>query len=420
MKKIVLTPNPYRDRNFKYVTLADKLLREAGLETRICLAFDVDRSFELPDNVVLTELNHELRDADLLVCFGGDGTILHASKAATKAGIPVLGVNIGTMGFMAELESSELKELRRLADDDFSVEPRMMLHVRAEHEGRVILEEDALNDAVITKGAVARVVQMSVQGDGVDMMSFGGTKNGMMMAESVVVFNKDFVRDFVTLRKQNLQLASKMRFLAAQYIAYFKDGLWLENARHANNMARLLADLISGMPHVELAHPVESNGVFVNMKPEHIAALQRQYMFHEVEPSAHTVRWMLSFNTSEEQVRAFAKAIGALALNPFTGSLRKPFGTSPKGFSFCGRAEEEPPREPVRFWWSALRCVGRGKTCKGSGKVVFERHGGIGGELLGRRASFSQACRRGAPPLFLNFYFYRKPCPQPFEEPDTI
>ena len=86
MKKIVLTPNPYRDRNFKYVTLADKLLREAGLETRICLAFDVDRSFELPDNVVLTELNHELRDADLLVCFGGDGTILHASKAATKAG----------------------------------------------------------------------------------------------------------------------------------------------------------------------------------------------------------------------------------------------------------------------------------------------------------------------------------------------
>ena len=109
----------------------------------------MDRSFELPDNVVLTELNHELRDADLLVCFGGDGTILHASKAATKAGIPVLGVNIGTMGFMAELESSELKELRRLADDDFSVEPRMMLHVRAEHEGRVILEEDALNDAVI-------------------------------------------------------------------------------------------------------------------------------------------------------------------------------------------------------------------------------------------------------------------------------
>ena len=173
MKKIVLTPNPYRDRNFKYVTLADKLLREAGLETRICLAFDVDRSFELPDNVVLTELNHELRDADLLVCFGGDGTILHASKAATKAGIPVLGVNIGTMGFMAELESSELKELRRLADDDFSVEPRMMLHVRAEHEGRVILEEDALNDAVITKGGDGLIV-CTPTGSTAYSMSAGG------------------------------------------------------------------------------------------------------------------------------------------------------------------------------------------------------------------------------------------------------
>lgn len=204
---------------------------------------------------------------------------------------------------------------------------------------------------------------------GVDMMSFGGTKNGMMMAESVVVFNKDFVRDFVTLRKQNLQLASKMRFLAAQYIAYFKDGLWLENARHANNMARLLADLISGMPHVELAHPVESNGVFVNMKPEHIAALQRQYMFHEVEPSAHTVRWMLSFNTSEEQVRTFARPDRRIGIE------------SVYRFPTEG-AEEEPPREPVRFWWSALRCVGRGKTCKGSGKLVFERHGGIGGEEL--------------------------------------
>ena len=83
MKKIVLTPNPYRDRNFKYVTLADKLLREAGLETRICLAFDVDRSFELPDNVVLTELNHELRDADLLVCFGGDGLIVCTPTGST-------------------------------------------------------------------------------------------------------------------------------------------------------------------------------------------------------------------------------------------------------------------------------------------------------------------------------------------------
>ncbi len=148
---------------------------------------------------------------------------------------------------------------------------------------------------------------------GVDMMSFGGTKNGLMMAESVVVFNKDLARDMPTLRKQNLQLASKMRFLAAQYIAYFEDDLWMENARHANGMARLLASLVEDMPHVRLAHPVDSNGVFVNMEPEHIAALQQEYLFHEVDPAAHTVRWMLSFNTTEAQVRTFAQAVGRLA-----------------------------------------------------------------------------------------------------------
>ena len=174
MKKVVMTPNPYRDRYFKFANQAESVLREAGIETRICLAFDVDKTFELPEDVVLHDLTEELKDADLLICFGGDGTILHASKAATRAGVPILGVNIGTMGFMAELESSELKALSRLATGDYTVEERMMLHVRAEHEGQIVLEEDALNDAVITKGAVARIIQMAVSCDDVEMMSFGG------------------------------------------------------------------------------------------------------------------------------------------------------------------------------------------------------------------------------------------------------
>lgn len=174
MKKVVMTPNPYRDRYFKYANMAESVLREAGIETRICLAFDVDKTFELPEDVVLHDLTEELKDADLLICFGGDGTILHASKAATRAGVPILGVNIGTMGFMAELESSELKALSRLATGDYSIEERMMLHVKAEHEGQVVLEEDTLNDAVITKGAVARIIQMAVSCDDVEIMSFGG------------------------------------------------------------------------------------------------------------------------------------------------------------------------------------------------------------------------------------------------------
>lgn len=174
MKKVVMTPNPYRDRNFKYANQAESILRQAGIETRICLAFDVDKNFELPEDVVLHDLTQELKDADLLICFGGDGTILHASKAATRIGVPILGVNIGTMGFMAELESSELKALSQLATENYTVEKRMMLHVKAEHEGELLLEEDALNDAVITKGAVARIIQMNVSCDDVEMMSFGG------------------------------------------------------------------------------------------------------------------------------------------------------------------------------------------------------------------------------------------------------
>ena len=174
MRKVVMTPNPYRDKFFKYANQAEQILRDVGIETKTCLAFEIDKTFRLPDNVKLYDLEREITDAELLICFGGDGTILHASKAATNAGIPILGVNIGTMGFMAELEGSELSELSRLANDDYTVEERMMLHVVAQREGEILLQEDALNDAVITKGAVARTVQMSVSCDDVEIMSFGG------------------------------------------------------------------------------------------------------------------------------------------------------------------------------------------------------------------------------------------------------
>lgn len=169
-----MTPNPYRDRNFKFANQAERILRSVGIETKTCLAFDVDKNFELPENVIFHNLERELRDAELLICFGGDGTILHASKAATHAGLPVLGVNIGTMGFMAELESSELELLRKLKNDDYTIEQRMMLHVTVEHENSIIYDDIALNDAAITKGTIARVIQVSILCDGVEAMNFGG------------------------------------------------------------------------------------------------------------------------------------------------------------------------------------------------------------------------------------------------------
>lgn len=172
--KIVMTPNPYRDRNFNYVEQAVKILQDVGIETRICLPFDVDKSFELPRNVKFYDIHREIKTADILICFGGDGTILHSSKIATRYRVPILGVNIGTMGFMAELEASELPMLARLASGAYRVEKRMMLRATVENEGRTLFDETALNDAAITKGAVARVIEMSVECDGVEATSFSG------------------------------------------------------------------------------------------------------------------------------------------------------------------------------------------------------------------------------------------------------
>ena len=172
--KVVITPNPYRDKQLSCAREAQDVLRKAGVEASICLAFDVDKEFSLPTDVELKDLNRELKNSDMLICFGGDGTLLHASKAATFHNIPVLGVNIGTMGFMAELESTEIAQLATIARQDYTLEERMMLSVSVIRDGAEVLHESALNDAAITKGAVARVIQMAIYCDGAEALSFSG------------------------------------------------------------------------------------------------------------------------------------------------------------------------------------------------------------------------------------------------------
>ena len=105
MKRVILTPNPYRDKNFQTVRKAHEILKNSGIDVRICLPFDVDRTFDLPRDLHFSRIERELPNTDAIVCFGGDGTILHIAKTATRHGLPVLGVNIGTLGFMAELEA---------------------------------------------------------------------------------------------------------------------------------------------------------------------------------------------------------------------------------------------------------------------------------------------------------------------------
>jgi NAD+ kinase len=180
MKNVILTPNPYRDKNFQTVRDAIAVLKSAGIEPKICLPFDVDRSFELPKDIRFSKLDRELPNAELVICFGGDGTILHMAKTATRKGLPILGVNIGTMGFMAELESTELDKLARLANDDFTLDKRMMLDVTVHRDRDIIFHDICLNDVVITKGAVARIVHLSVKCDGVQAMECGG--DGVIIA----------------------------------------------------------------------------------------------------------------------------------------------------------------------------------------------------------------------------------------------
>jgi len=142
-----------------------------------------------------------------------------------------------------------------------------------------------------------------------DVLSFGGTKNGALGAEAVIVTRPELGTDALYLRKQQMQLASKMRFLSAQFLALLDGDLWLHNARHANAMAQRLAAAVRAIPGAEIRQPVESNAVFAALDPRHIEQLQRDWFFHVWDSGTHTVRWMTSFDTSEADVDAFAAAI---------------------------------------------------------------------------------------------------------------
>ena len=174
MKNVILTPNPYRDKNFHTVRTAVQILKDAGLQPKLCLPFEIDRGYDLPKDLRFSRLDKELPNADMVICFGGDGTILHMAKAATRRGIPILGVNIGTMGFMAELESTELEKLSRLATGDYTLDSRMMLDVTVHRDRDIIFHDICLNDVAVTKGAVARIVHLEVKCDGVQAMESGG------------------------------------------------------------------------------------------------------------------------------------------------------------------------------------------------------------------------------------------------------
>ena len=236
------------------------------------------------------------------------------------AGLKLLTIP-GTDGKLTpELVESRITRL----GDEHAVQPRLVsisqctelgtLYTPAEiqrlselaHEHHLVLHIDG---ARLSNAAAALGLTLREVATGADVVSFGGTKNGLLGAEAVVLLNPELAEDFLYVRKQSMQLASKMRFLAAQFDALLSDELWLRSAGHANAMAARLAGALSDVPGVQITRPVQTNAVFAILPSGVIASLQRRYPFYTWDEAAGEVRWMCSWDTTEDDVDGFAAAV---------------------------------------------------------------------------------------------------------------
>jgi threonine aldolase len=240
------------------------------------------------------------------------------------AGIKLLSVAAAHGKLTPELVAGRVQRI----GDEHAVQPRLVSISQSTELGTIYSAPEiaALAAAAHSRGllvhmdgarlsnaaAALEVPLRALSSDaGVDILSFGGTKNGLLGAEAVVVLNPALAAGFPYLRKQSLQLASKMRFLAAQFQALLSDQLWLRCARHANAMAARLAAAVAPLPGVEITHPVQTNGVFATLPPGAAAALHERFSFYDWDEPSGEVRWMCSWDTSEEDVDGFARAVAA-------------------------------------------------------------------------------------------------------------
>ena len=172
-KKIILCPNPSRDHGMKTTQAAERILREMGFQTVVCSPFR-DQKEELFAGYQTRPLPQELKTADLLLTLGGDGTILHLAKLAALNKVPMLGINMGGLGFVAELEAGELVTLRKLKNWDFETEQRMMVDVSVQRGGKQVYSNLGLNDAVIREGPISHVIHLKVSSDGRHLADIAG------------------------------------------------------------------------------------------------------------------------------------------------------------------------------------------------------------------------------------------------------
>ncbi|MBQ7472349.1 MAG: threonine aldolase, partial [Prevotella sp.] len=188
-------------------------------------------------------------------------------------------------------------------------EIKAIVDLAKEYNMYVHIDGARLGNAAVALGCTFKEMTTDL---GVDAVSFGGTKNGLMMGEAVVLLNPDICPDFKYRRKQAMQLCSKMRFIAAQFDAYFENDLWKRNAEHSNQMAQLLYQAVIDIPGVKVVYPVQANGVFAQLPRKVWKELQNHYFFYDWDEDADVVRWMCAYDTTEEDIRSFAETLRRL------------------------------------------------------------------------------------------------------------
>lgn len=262
---------------------------------------------------------------DAVIC--ADGAHLNVDECGAPeriAGVKLLSVPAAD----GKLTPTSIEALLSGRGDEHQVRPSVVSITQATELGTVYspdeiraLAETAharglrlhVDGARIANAAVSLDVELrAITGDcGVDILSFGGTKNGLMWGEAVVFFDAGLAADYRYARKQGMQLASKMRYVAAQFTALLRNDLWRRNAQHANAMAQTLAERVRPIPGVEVIYPVEANAVFARLPLDVIPILQREFFFYPWDAARGEVRWMTSFDTEVADVEAFATLIEA-------------------------------------------------------------------------------------------------------------
>ncbi|MGO9087271.1 MAG: threonine aldolase family protein [Terriglobales bacterium] len=191
-------------------------------------------------------------------------------------------------------------------------EIQALAHFAHEHEMFLHVDGARIANAAASLGQTLRQATRDL---GVDVLSFGGTKNGIMGGEAVVFFNRGLSTDFLYLRKQGMQLASKMRFIAVQFEALLSNDLWRRSAEHANRMARLLEAELRQVPQVRIVWKVEANGVFAQIPRHAMPKIKERYFFYPWIEEECIVRWMCSFDTTEEDVKDFVKVVAEAVMS---------------------------------------------------------------------------------------------------------